>query len=172
MLLSKTNWCPPCAGKIKLNTDGCSKGNPGPAGYGGLFRDARGTWIFGYHGKLEVATSEEAELWGIYRGLTIILEKSMHDITIETDSEQMVLHINNTTPSNHPHRALLEDIKFLMLRCNCDVSHILREGNKCADGLANMGVNHVENLVVLDNPPNEIANLLIADIVGASCERA
>ncbi|CAL5322980.1 unnamed protein product [Camellia sinensis] len=121
---------------------------------------------------MEVATSEEAELWGIYRGLTIILEKSMHDITIETDSEQMVLHINNTTPSNHPHRALLEDIKFLMLRCNCDVSHILREGNKCADGLANMGVNHVENLVVLDNPPNEIANLLIADIVGASCERA
>ncbi|CAL5371297.1 unnamed protein product [Camellia sinensis] len=168
----KTNWCPPCAGKIKLNTDGCSKGNPGPAGYGGLCRDARGTWIFGFHGKLESVTSEEAELWGIYRGLTIILEKNMRDVLIETDAEQVVIHINSTTPSNYPYRALLEDIKFLMHRCNCAVRHILREGNQCANRLANIRVSHGDNQVVLDNPPPEIANLLVADIVGLSCERA
>ncbi|XP_028094128.1 uncharacterized protein LOC114294200 [Camellia sinensis] len=43
-------------GKIKLNADGCSKGNPDPTGYGGLFRDARRAQILGYHGKLELAT--------------------------------------------------------------------------------------------------------------------
>ncbi|CAL5377310.1 unnamed protein product [Camellia sinensis] len=88
----------------------------------------------------------------------------MRDVLIETDVENVVLHINNTTTSNYLYRALLEDIKFLMQRCNCAVSHILREGNKCADRLANMGVNHGGNLEVLENPPSEIANLLVADI--------
>lgn len=152
--------------------DGCSKGNPGLAEYSGLFRDARGAWIFGYHGKLESATNKEAELWEIYKGLTIILEKSMRDVLIETDVENVVLHINTNTTSNYPYRALLEDIKFLMQRCNCAVSRIFREGNKCADGLANMGVNHGGNLEVLENPPSEITSPLVADIVGLSCERA
>ncbi|KAL7224711.1 hypothetical protein ACSBR1_026069 [Camellia fascicularis] len=112
----------------------------------------------------------------IYNGVIEKIQKKLSSWKAKAlslaDSEQVVLHINNTTPNNYPHRALIEDIKFLMLRCNCAVFHILREGNNCADGLANMGVSHVENLVVLDNPPNKIANLLIADIVGASYERA
>ncbi|KAL7196303.1 hypothetical protein ACSBR1_036331 [Camellia fascicularis] len=72
-----------------------------------------------------------------------------------------MLYINGSTPSQFPYKAMLEDIKFLMKRCNCSVIHILRENNKCADGLASRRVNHVENLVVLNDPPNEI-----------SCERA
>ncbi|KAL7224123.1 hypothetical protein ACSBR1_025559 [Camellia fascicularis] len=96
----------------------------------------------------------------------------MRDVLIETDAEQVVIYINSTTPSNYPYKALLEDIKFLMHRCNCEVSHILREGNQCADRLANIGVSHGDNPVVLENPPTEIANLLVADIVDLSCERA
>ncbi|KAL7245375.1 hypothetical protein ACSBR2_000661 [Camellia fascicularis] len=96
----------------------------------------------------------------------------MHDVLIETDAEQVVVNINNTIPNNYPYRAPLEYIQFLMHRCNYEVSHILREGNKCVDGLANMGVTHGENLVVLDNPPIEVASLLVVDIVGTSCERA
>lgn len=38
-----TNWLAPLAGKLKLNTDGCSKGDPGQSGYGGLLRDETGT---------------------------------------------------------------------------------------------------------------------------------
>ncbi|CAL5366943.1 unnamed protein product [Camellia sinensis] len=147
-----TDWCPPCAGQLKLNTDGCSKGNPGPAEYG--------------------ASGEGAELWGIYRGLTIIFEKSLRDVLIESDAATVVFNINNPTTINYPHRALLEDIKFLMHRCNCIVSHIPREGNQCANGLANMGVHHGENLIVLEDPPNDLVSLLVADIVGLSCERA
>ncbi|CAL5386690.1 unnamed protein product [Camellia sinensis] len=99
------------AGTIKLNSDGCSKGNPGPAGYGGLFKDERGAWVHGYHGRLEEATSLEAELWGVYRGLTIILEKGMRDIVIETDSIQMVKLLHEDSSPTFQHRALLEDSK-------------------------------------------------------------
>jgi len=30
---------------VKSNVDGCSKGNPGVAGVGGVIRDAMGRWI-------------------------------------------------------------------------------------------------------------------------------
>ncbi|KAL4200750.1 hypothetical protein AMTRI_Chr02g255160 [Amborella trichopoda] len=36
------NWFPPPVGLVKLNFDGCSLGNPGPAGAGGAFCDHRG----------------------------------------------------------------------------------------------------------------------------------
>ncbi|KAL7175762.1 hypothetical protein ACSBR2_029368 [Camellia fascicularis] len=52
--------------------EGSAKGEPGRASFGGVFRDERGTWILGYTRKLESADSLEAEIWGIYCGLTII----------------------------------------------------------------------------------------------------
>lgn len=55
-----------------------------------------------------------------------------------------------------------------MQRCNCTITHIRGEGNKSADGLANMGVNHQDPFVFLNDPPTEIANLLVADIIRAS----
>uniref|UniRef100_A0A3N7G499 RNase H type-1 domain-containing protein n=1 Tax=Populus trichocarpa TaxID=3694 RepID=A0A3N7G499_POPTR len=33
---------------VKLNVDGCSKGNPGFAGAGGVLRDSLGSWIKGF----------------------------------------------------------------------------------------------------------------------------
>ena len=34
------HWSPPEAGTLKINTDGSSRGNPGPAGIGGVGRDS------------------------------------------------------------------------------------------------------------------------------------
>ncbi|XP_028085910.1 receptor-like protein EIX1 [Camellia sinensis] len=85
----------------------------------------------------------------------------MTDILIETDSERVVLFIKGDTPPNFAQRALLEDTKFLMHRCNCSISYTPREANKCADGLANLGATHQDNLVVLDDPPSAIGPFLV-----------
>ncbi|KAG7988464.1 hypothetical protein I3843_03G189700 [Carya illinoinensis] len=42
-------WSPPNRGRIKLNIDGGSCGNPGPIGGGGILRDYRGDVIGGLH---------------------------------------------------------------------------------------------------------------------------
>lgn len=76
----------PCTSSIKLNTDGCWYESKGKGGFGGLFRYSRGYWILGFFGKLLCDSSLKAELWGIYRGLTIILEKSLVSVSIESDS--------------------------------------------------------------------------------------
>lgn len=53
---------------IKLNFDGASKGNPGPTGFGGIFRDSEKhrRWIYAEWGG--EMTNNEAELWAVYQG--------------------------------------------------------------------------------------------------------
>ncbi|CAL5383535.1 unnamed protein product [Camellia sinensis] len=101
-------------------------------------------------------------------GLTIILEKGLRDITVETDFVQVVKLIQEESSPNFQHKALLEDAKFLMRRCKCITQHIPRKRNKAADGLANLGVHHQESFVFLNDPPTEVSSLLVADILGTS----
>lgn len=54
------SWTSPGTGKLKLNADGSSKGNPGLAG---VFCEERGHWILGFLGRLEDCMSLEAEVW-------------------------------------------------------------------------------------------------------------
>ncbi|CAL5378534.1 unnamed protein product [Camellia sinensis] len=139
--------------KLKMNTDGSTKGDPGKGGFGGLIRDERGIWLISYYGKLDVCTSLEAEFWAIYRGLTIAFEKGYKDLTIETDSLFAI-------------KSLVEDSKFLMQRYGYTIQHVLREGNNSADGLAKLGATQAEPLVVMDEAPVEIRGLVIADMIG------
>lgn len=44
----KVIWQKPAAQWVKLNVDGASKGNPGPAGIGGIIRDSRSNLIKGF----------------------------------------------------------------------------------------------------------------------------
>lgn len=152
------------AGKLKLNTDGCSKGVPGQERYGGLLRDVAGTWLWGYYGKIGHCTSLEMELWAIYRGLTILLQKGTKDVKIESDSKQAINQILHGPNQNSPYKALIEDAKFLLQRCNCSFGRTLREGNKVDDQLANMGVVHDEH----ENLPDEVRSSIIDDMAGVS----
>ena len=54
---------------MKLNTDGSTIGNPGPAGCEGVKRDNNGHWIAGFTRRIGVATRFIVELWGLRDGL-------------------------------------------------------------------------------------------------------
>jgi len=71
---------------IKLNFDGASKGNPGNAGFGGIFRDSEKTtrWDFAKWGG--EMTNNEAELWIVHQGLRIVIRNSYRNLEIEGDS--------------------------------------------------------------------------------------
>lgn len=97
-----TKWVSPCAGSIKLNVDGCWYSADRNAGLGGIFRDKNGTWMLGFYGKLDAESSTAAEIWSIYRGLTIILEKGLVNVEIESDSLVAVNLVNEGTPGTIP----------------------------------------------------------------------
>ncbi|KAL7167257.1 hypothetical protein ACSBR2_037842 [Camellia fascicularis] len=127
--------CLPLAGRIKLNTDGCRK-LEGDGGFGGLFRDEAGAWLCGHYGRLSSGTSLEAELWAIYKGLTVLLQRGWKKVIIETDAMQAVKLLEEETEANSPFKGLKEDANIIMQGCECTVQHVFKEGNLCADALA------------------------------------
>ncbi|CAL5336391.1 unnamed protein product [Camellia sinensis] len=165
-----TNHMRQLRGTIKLNTDGSTRRNGGGGGFGGLFRDETSSWISGYYEKLEICTSLEAELWAIYKGLTIILQRGMNQVVIETDAEQVVQLLSEELREQCLFRGVVEDARIIMRDCDCTIQHIKREANICADALAKLGENQPVELPIVNDPPAEIRNLLIADIVHLSQE--
>ena len=59
----------PPAGSFKLNIDGAAKGNPGPAGYGGVIRNSKGSILSLFWGSIGSNTNNMAELEGLINGL-------------------------------------------------------------------------------------------------------
>ncbi|KAK2639592.1 hypothetical protein Ddye_027387 [Dipteronia dyeriana] len=57
------DWNPPTRDKLKFNVDGSMKGKLGPAGIGGVLRDANGKVMCLFFNFMGVTDSNSAELW-------------------------------------------------------------------------------------------------------------
>ncbi|KAF6142159.1 hypothetical protein GIB67_037077, partial [Kingdonia uniflora] len=62
-------WEHPRIGKIKINTDGAAKGNPGKGGIGCIFCDCNGNVMGTLSKGLELATNFKAECEAIIHGV-------------------------------------------------------------------------------------------------------
>lgn len=158
-----TPWFPPSTGNIKLNTDGCWYESTRKAGFGGIFRDDKGSWILGYHGKTAARSSLETEIWSIYKGLTIILERGLSNVQIESDSQTAVILFNDGPSANLPQSNILHDGRYLLNRTGSTLTHIYRGANKCADFLAHLGAEQEQDLVVSSSQPVEIREYMNRD---------
>ena len=72
--------------------------------------------------------------------MKLMMEKGSTDFVLETDSEVAVQHINVSHHCVHPLTALIEDCKSMLKAGKGVITHTYREGNVCADFLANEGV--------------------------------
>ncbi|KAL5719505.1 hypothetical protein ACHQM5_012271 [Ranunculus cassubicifolius] len=79
-------WVLPPAGRLKLNTDGSCKGNPGLAGWGSIVRDSNNKVLMVAHKGLGNTTSYMAECWGILESLELAKGQGWHSIDLECDS--------------------------------------------------------------------------------------
>ncbi|XP_071923161.1 uncharacterized protein [Coffea arabica] len=70
------HWQAPRLSMFKLNIDGCSKGNPGLSGGGGILRDGSGKFIFAFAGCFDVATSLQAEAKALALGLSLCVQRN------------------------------------------------------------------------------------------------
>jgi len=142
-------WSPPSTGFIKLNFDGASKGNPGPAGYGGIFRNHLGHAIMSFHGFIGQDTNNGAELEGLIHGLILALQNNWFPLVIEGDSKIILKFAsriqNGQAPSKVSNHWRLEGRldrlgSIMNSKEAVSWSHVRRKGNKVADRLANLGV--------------------------------
>ena len=94
-------WTPPIPGWIKLNTDGSSNGNPGPAGGGGVICDHEWNWLWGFMRHIGSASSVMAELWALRDGLSLVIDMDFLNVLIEIDAFIVVSFFATNAP-RHP----------------------------------------------------------------------
>jgi len=79
-------WNAPPTNSYKLNFDGASKGNPGPARYGGIIRNHNGNTLQIYFGNIGWDTNNSAELEGLWQGLLVARRQNLQPLIVEGDS--------------------------------------------------------------------------------------
>ena len=131
--------------KYTLFFDGCSKGNPGPAGAGAVL----------YHGNTEIwsksifvgnnSTNNVAEYSGLIIGLHEAVNKNIKEIIVKGDSMLVIKQMKGEYKVNSKDmQRLYENAKGFEKGFDKIVyEHVYRDHNKRADQLSNEGL-HVQ----------------------------
>ena len=125
--------------KLIIQTDGGSRGNPGPAAGGFLLSDPDGTRRAAKAFFLGHTTNNVAEYTALVRALEAAAEMGATEVTVYSDSELMVRQLNGRYKvKSDLIRPLFEQASELLTRfARHDIRHVMREKNKEADALVN-----------------------------------
>jgi len=136
---------------IYINTDGGSRGNPGPAGIGIVFFDDTSKQMHSHKECIGDGTNNEAEYTAIVRALEILLkskwfaDNNLADkkVICRLDSKLVVEQINGNWKVKE---ARLKDfvVKIMtmidQMHLHISFVHIPREENSAADALVNLAL--------------------------------
>jgi ribonuclease H / adenosylcobalamin/alpha-ribazole phosphatase len=147
---------------VLIEADGGSRGNPGPAAYGAVLKDADTGEVIAEDGTtIGVASNNVAEYRGLIAGLRMAADLAPDaDIEVRMDSKLVVEQMSGNWKIKHP------DMKPLALEANrlapfgTTYTWVPREQNKHADRLANEALDGKRNGVTVvvreqDVPPTE-----------------
>ncbi|HTW20530.1 MAG TPA: bifunctional RNase H/acid phosphatase [Mycobacteriales bacterium] len=130
-------------GRVIVEADGGSRGNPGPAGYGALVRDAEtGVVLREMAAGIGVASNNVAEYRGLIAGLEAALDLGADDVEVRMDSKLVVEQMSGRWKVKHPDMKELAAAAAAIVRALPAVrfTHVPRERNRDADRLANQAM--------------------------------
>jgi ribonuclease H / adenosylcobalamin/alpha-ribazole phosphatase len=126
--------------RLLVEADGGSRGNPGPAGYGAVVRDAdTGEVLVERAAGLGQATNNVAEYSGLVAGLAAAVELSPSQVEVRMDSKLVVEQMSGRWQVKHPDLKPLAREAAALVRQLPAVRFVWvrREENRHADRLAN-----------------------------------
>lgn len=137
---------PAAAAAYRINIDGGSRGNPGPAAYGVLIRDANGGVVAKLKKYIGRFTNNVAEYYGLIAAMDYAQSHGVRAIRIESDSELLVKQMRGL------YRVKSADLQPLYERAqkmskafdSFRIDHVYREQNREADALANEALDETE----------------------------
>lgn len=127
---------------ITANVDGGARGNPGPAGYGAIIRDAQGQVLAELYEGIGITTNNVAEYRGLIAALEWAIAHGHGQLHVRSDSLLIVQQMLGKYRVKH------EGLIPLYRRA-CELAarvgrvtfeHVPRERNKDADRLSNLGM--------------------------------
>jgi len=107
---------------------------------GGIFRNADANFLGAFSINLGVTTALNSELVAAMVAIEIAKFKHWHNFWLETDSMLVYLAFKSSKIVPWALRNRWDNCLFLLSRFNFHVTHIYREGNHCADKIANIGL--------------------------------
>jgi probable phosphoglycerate mutase len=125
---------------VIVEADGGSRGNPGPAGFGALVRDAdTGELLAEVAAGIGTASNNVAEYQGLIAGLTAALDLGADAVEVRMDSKLVVEQMSGRWQVKHPDmKQLARQAAELVRRIpSVRFTHVRREFNRHADRLAN-----------------------------------
>jgi len=130
------------ASRMRLFTDGASRGNPGPAGAGAVIVSPEGHIVAKVGKFLGDNTNNYAEYMGLILGLKRAKAMGIKELEVMADSELLVNQLSgeyqvkaaNLKPLHDEARALLATFPSV------EVRHIPREQNAAADEMSNRAI--------------------------------
>jgi broad specificity phosphatase PhoE/ribonuclease HI len=139
----------PAAGSLIVEADGGSRGNPGPAGYGAVVRDANsGEVLAERYESLGATTNNVAEYQGLIAGLETAADLAPGaDVQVRMDSKLVVEQMSGRWQVKHPAMQPLASRASAAARRLGRVSYqwVPRAQNAHADRLANLAMDEAKN---------------------------
>jgi ribonuclease HI len=136
--------------KLKIYTDGGSRGNPGPAGIGVYVIDQQQQVVFSQALFIGRATNNESEYKAFLASLEWLEEysknTSVESIEWFLDSKLVVEQINKNWKIKEDRLKNLAKQAWEHLssiNCKYEIKHVRREYNKDADGLVNQALDAI-----------------------------
>ena len=124
---------------FKLYFDGASRGNPGPASYGGVIYKPEGDILLTYKKAIGEQTNNVAEYLGLIVGLRYCNHKEIKNVMIFGDSNLVIKQSQGTWKvKNENLKKLHAEVKACLKYIDTySLNHVYRKDNKVADRLAN-----------------------------------
>jgi len=136
--------------RVIVEADGGARGNPGPAGYGAVVREANSGEVLAESAEaLGIATNNVAEYSGLLAGLRAAADIGATEVEVRMDSKLVVEQMSGRWQIKNPGlRPLAAQAATLMRRFErVTFTWIPRERNKHADALANKAMDDAAGVV-------------------------
>jgi ribonuclease HI len=127
---------------ITVYTDGASRGNPGPAGIGGVILDSEGAVIEEWNDFLGTCTNNVAEYKGLLSSISRLAPLAADKVIFHLDSELIVRQLSGQYKVRDPKlKELYELARRQLTRIpSWTFRHVTRDLNARADKLANQAI--------------------------------
>jgi ribonuclease HI len=132
----------PASGVYLANIDGASRGNPGPAAYAVVIRDANGKIVLELAKRIGRETNNVAEYYALLAALDFATSRHIQALRIRSDSELLVRQMQGRYKVKSPDLKPMYERAIRMSKQipYFTIEHVRREQNSDADGLANVAL--------------------------------
>ncbi|XP_030479109.1 uncharacterized protein LOC115696344 [Cannabis sativa] len=162
-----TKWQPPPENKFKLNVDATLDSSRSKIGIGAIIRNSAGQ-VVGAMSKPAVGNfkSQEMEAKAMFVGLSWAKQYQIPIDYVETDCLILVNALNGCISQNLGFFDLVSDVTFhLSSFSNVCVSHIRRDANQAAHGLAKQALQLDNNCIWLEEILSTIFSVVVNDSI-------